>query len=184
MTESDLALATEIGKLTDKVNQQAAEINRLNQMLREYGYGQGEIDGYVAQCEIVDGQAAEIERLREGEVAADAKIERLKKLIQEQDAMLGRKPCQYNRCMKYAEQAAEIERLNGSWISVAASLPDNDRYVYFTFWSGKRYWVGVGAYKNGKWFSYNEQIEGQNQRLVHYWMDIAPLPDPPEEEQQ
>lgn len=30
------------------------EIARLNQMLRDTGYGQGQIDAYVAQCERLD----------------------------------------------------------------------------------------------------------------------------------
>jgi hypothetical protein len=40
-----------------RIAAQRAEIERLNQMLRDHGYGQGQIDAYVAQCE-------EIERLR------------------------------------------------------------------------------------------------------------------------
>ena len=42
----------------------AAEIERLNQMLRETGYGQGQIDTYAAQCEEIDNLKAEVEKLR------------------------------------------------------------------------------------------------------------------------
>lgn len=42
----------------------AAEIERLNQMLRETGYGQGQIDAYAAQCEEIDNLKAEVEQLR------------------------------------------------------------------------------------------------------------------------
>jgi len=43
---------------TEREHIAAAEIQRLNQMLRETGYSQGQIDAYAAQCE-------EIDRLRE-----------------------------------------------------------------------------------------------------------------------
>ena len=46
----------------------AEEIERLNQMLRDTGTGQGSIDAYVAQCE-------EVERLRAALKKADTYIE-------------------------------------------------------------------------------------------------------------
>lgn len=54
-------LKIEIGTLNgthkfmqDSLKELQNEINRLNQMLRETGYGQGQIDAYAAQCEEID----------------------------------------------------------------------------------------------------------------------------------
>ncbi len=41
-------------RLADLAAKLREDINRLNQMLRDKGYGQGEIDAYVAQCEEID----------------------------------------------------------------------------------------------------------------------------------
>src|SRR5690606_30531641 len=41
------------------------DVNRLNQMLRDTGYGQGAIDAYAAQCERLESLEAENQRLRE-----------------------------------------------------------------------------------------------------------------------
>lgn len=48
-----------------------ADVERLNQMVRATGYGQGQIDAYVAQCE-------EIERLEENVKYLKDEIERIK----------------------------------------------------------------------------------------------------------
>lgn len=41
----------------------AVDVERLNEMLRQTGYGQGQIDAYVAQCEEMDALKATIDEL-------------------------------------------------------------------------------------------------------------------------
>ncbi len=73
-------LAAEIVRLREVVvrvqrekHELVADTERLNQMLRDHGYGQGSIDTYVAQCEDLDALRAENERLK-GEVESRAEI--------------------------------------------------------------------------------------------------------------
>lgn len=54
----------ELERLTVERNDLQAEVRRLNEMLRQTGYGQGQIDAYAAQCERIAELEAENERLR------------------------------------------------------------------------------------------------------------------------
>lgn len=59
--------AGEIEALTARLAAAEAEIDRLNQMLRATGYGQGQIDAYADECE---ARELAVERLAAAEAAA------------------------------------------------------------------------------------------------------------------
>lgn len=63
-----LELNNEMKRMLDEAcdRQEAAEadLERLNQMLRSHGYGQGQIDSYAAECEAREAAEAAVEKLQ------------------------------------------------------------------------------------------------------------------------
>ena len=55
--------AERIRELEGRFKESQNDIARLNQMLRATGYGQGQIDAYVAQCEDIDALQALVRKL-------------------------------------------------------------------------------------------------------------------------
>lgn len=103
----------------------AAEIERLNQMLRETGYGQGQIDAYAAQCEEIDRLHEKIKLQNKDWCDDDEAIKQqalrvLPKEVVEGDSV------HVPRMGELAEMMAdEIERLrvwNNRWRDLAAKL--------------------------------------------------------------
>lgn len=64
--KSELAkLREQLAKAEDRIKELIKDTEGLNQMLRECGYGQGSIDTYVAQCEMLEKAEAEAKRYRD-----------------------------------------------------------------------------------------------------------------------
>lgn len=71
-----VALEAEIEHLGRLLGEAEVDLERLNQMLRQTGYGQGQIDAYVAQCE-------QVEQLQRERDEAKAEVERIRTTVQE-----------------------------------------------------------------------------------------------------
>ena len=67
--------------MEERAEEADEEIDRLNQMLRDTGYGQGQIDAYVAQCEEVERLRAIVDKVVEadGRFKAFAKVTDVRK---------------------------------------------------------------------------------------------------------
>lgn len=87
-TASKRARAKIAAAMSELMADQQRELERLNQMLRDTGYGQGQIDAYVAQCEDNDRLQAENTRLREAcRIAFDYIDGKNYRLIQTREAL-------------------------------------------------------------------------------------------------
>lgn len=110
---------------TEREHVAAAEIERLNQMLRETGYGQGQIDAYAAQCEEIDKLCEEIKLQNKDWCDDDEAIKQQALRVLPKEAVEG-DSVHVPRMGELAEMMAdEIERLrvwNNRWRDLAAKL--------------------------------------------------------------